>query len=249
MRESYRRIRRRQRNRRIVKRSIALSSAFICLIVSVKLLQSDPEPVTAAEHLITETKIAETTEKVVTDASFAVSESIIKSSTNNEGRDEDEDVCNDSYITELLVSSGPGYNRLIDTIDDTVIEYTNEIGTRYGIDPCLLQSIIFYESSNRQDVSNGTCVGLMQVCTKWHTERAESLNVDLYDSYGNVLTGTDYLAELYDEYENITTALMVYHGESDALIKAENGQTSTYVNNIMNLYLKLKNLQVGYENQ
>lgn len=90
---------------------------------------------------------------------------------------------------------------------------------------------------------------MMQVSTKWHTERAESLNVGLYDSYGNVLTGTDYLAELYDEYENITTALMVYHGESDAFIKDENGQTSTYVNNIMNLCFKLKDLQVGYENQ
>ena len=226
-------------------RSVAICSAVIGLTVSVRLITYTPHPVSAA-HITasTETTSATATSSAVTPVLIPEETAASKPVINIE-----EDVCCDSYITDLLISSGPGYDRLIDTMNDAVIDMTEEIGSRYRIEPQLLQAIIFYESSNRQDVSNGTCVGLMQVSTKWHTERAESLNVDLYDSYGNVLTGTDYLVELYDEYENITTALMVYHGESDALIKAENGQTSTYVNNIMNLYLKLKDLQVGYENQ
>ena len=234
-----------KRKQRIIVKSIAISSFIIGLMVSVGAITYDPDPVSAA-HITagTETTSAIATSSAVTLVFIPEETAASKPVTNIE-----EDVCCDSYITDLLISSGPGYDRLIDTVNDAVIDMTEEIGPRYRIEPQLLQAIIFYESSNRQDVSNGTCVGLMQVCTKWHTERAESLNVDLYDSYGNVLTGTDYLAELYDEYENITTALMVYHGESDALIKAENGQTSTYVNNIMNLYLKLKDLQVGYENQ
>ena len=242
--------RRKQRNKQIATKSISLLVLFIGLIAGVKLLNSDSDPVSAADNINVETQPIETEmpvvveEKHVTEVPFTS----VKEESNAQAQEE-EDVSNDSYVTELLISSGPGYSRLIDTMNDEVIQYTNEIGPEYGIDPCLLQAIIFYESSNRQDVSNGTCVGLMQVSTKWHTERAKSLDVDLYDSYGNVLTGTDYLSELYDEYENITAALMVYHGESDALIKAENGQTSSYVNNIMNLYFKLKDLEVGYENQ
>lgn len=243
------RYKRKQRNRQTLLRCIMLVSVF-GLLLAVQLLQKDLEPVSDADNINVETQPIETETPVVVEEKHVMEVPFTSAEEDsNTQAKENKDVCNDSYVTELFLSSGPGYSRLIDTMNDEVIQYTNEIGPEYGIDPCLLQAIIFYESSNRQDVSNGTCVGLMQVSTKWHTERAKSLDVDLYDSYGNVLTGTDYLSELYDEYENITTALMVYHGESDALIKAENGQTSTYVNNIMNLYLKLKDLQVGYENQ
>lgn len=242
--------RRKQRRKRMIAKSIAVSLVIIGLIVSVRIITYDPNPVSAADVTVSTQATsaiatsADTASSAVTSIPTPADVDTSELATNNE-----EDVCNDSYITDLLMSSGPGYDRLIDTMDDAVIDLTKNVGTKYDIEPELIQAIIFYESSNRQDVSNGTCVGLMQVSTKWHAERAESLNVDLYDSYGNVLTGTDYLAELYDEHENITTALMVYHGESDALIKAENGQTSTYVNNIMNLYSKLTDLKVMYENR
>ena len=43
----------------------------------------------------------------------------------------------------------------------------------------------------------------MQISRKWHTGRMEKLGVsDLNDPYSNILVGTDYLAELYDEAVN-----------------------------------------------
>lgn len=151
----------------------------------------------------------------------------------------------DSYKNIILESSGPGYAHVKDTMDATVIRYTEEIGPMYGIDATLLQSIIFYESSNRQNVCNGQCVGYMQVSTRWHLERAKTLGANLYDGYGNIITGTNYLAELISQYHNLHTALMVYHGESDALAKAANGEVSEYVNNIMDLYYKLLGIKYG----
>ena len=223
---------------------------FIGLIAGVKLLNSDSEPVSAADNINVETQPIETEMPVVVEEKHVTEVPLTSvEEESNAQAQEEADVCNDSYVTELLISSGPGYSRLIDTMNDEVIQYTTEIGPEYGIDPCLLQAIIFYESSNRQDVSNGTCVGLMQVSTKWHTERAEKLGVSLYDAYGNIITGADYLAELIREYGNLHTALMVYHGESDALVKAANGEASEYTLNIVNLYYKLLCLKYGSQFQ
>lgn len=241
---------RKQRNRQILLRCIMLMSVF-GLLLAVELLQKDLEPVSDADNINVETQPTETETPVVVEEKHVIEvpSTSIKETESNTEESEEKDVCNDSYVTELLISSGPGYNRLIDTMNDTVIQYTTEIGPEYGIDPCLLQAIIFYESSNRQDVSNGTCVGLMQVSTKWHTERAEKLGVSLYDAYGNIVTGADYLAELIREYDDLHTALMVYHGESDALIKAANGEVSEYTINIINLYYKLLELRYGSQFQ
>ena len=242
--------RRKQRNRQTLLRCIMLVSVF-GLLLAVELLQKDLKPVSDADNINVETQPIETETLVVVQETpvIEIPSTFMKETESNTEAQEEKDVCNDSYITGLLVSSGPGYNRLIDTMDDTVIKYTEEIGPKYGIDSCLLQAIIFYESSNRQDVSNGTCVGLMQISTKWHTERAEKLGVSLYDAYGNIVTGADYLAELIREYGDLHTALMVYHGESDALIKAENGEASEYTINIINLYYKLLELRYGSQFQ
>lgn len=249
MSERSRYTRRKQRNRQILLRCIMLMSVFGLLLV-VELLQKDLEPVSDADNINVETHPIETETPVVVEEKHVMEVPFTSAEEeSNTQAKENKDVCNDSYVTELLISSGPGYNRLIDTMDDTVIKYTEEIGPKYGIDSCLLQAIIFYESSNRQDVSNGTCVGLMQISTKWHTERAEKLGVSLYDAYGNIVTGADYLAELIREYGDLHTALMVYHGESDALIKAENGEASEYTINIINLYYKLLELRYGSQFQ
>lgn len=238
--------RRKQRNRQTLLRCIMLMSVF-GLLLAVELLQKDLEPVSGADNINVETQPTETETPVVVEEKHVIEvpSTSIKETESNIDESEEKDVCNDSYVTELLISSGPGYNRLIDTMDDTVIKYTEEIGPKYGIDACLLQAIIFYESSNRQDVSNGTCVGLMQVSTKWHTERAERLGVSLYDAYGNIVTGADYLAELIKEYGDLHTALMVYHGESDALTKAANGEISEYTLNILDLYYRLLDVNHG----
>lgn len=78
--------------------------------------------------------------------------------------------------------------------------YTTEIGGMYNICPELIQAIIERESGYDPYAKNGNCIGLMQVSSKWHTDRMKELGVtDLYDPYSNILVGTDYLAELFDE--------------------------------------------------
>lgn len=78
--------------------------------------------------------------------------------------------------------------------------YTVEIGEKYNICPELIQAIIERESGYDPYAKRGSCIGLMQVSEKWHSDRMEELGVtDLYDPYSNILVGTDYLAELFDE--------------------------------------------------
>lgn len=139
-------------------------------------------------------------------------------------------------------AAGDGYNRIEDTQNETVIEITEKVAERYAICPELLQAVVFYESSNRMSARNGKCVGYMQVSTRYHSSRAEKLGVSLHDGYGNILTGTDYLMELVEKYDDVATALMVYHGESNATEKAERGELSGYAKKILDLSEKLERL-------
>ena len=83
-------------------------------------------------------------------------------------------------------------------------------GEEYGICPELLMAIIEQESSGQADAENGICKGLMQISEKWHKDRMDKLNADIYED--NVLIGTDYLAELFAENEDVYWVLMAYNG-------------------------------------
>ena len=114
--------------------------------------------------------------------------------------------------------------------------YTTEIGTEYNICPELIQAIIERESNYNPNAKNETCIGLMQVSEKWHTDRMEKLSVtDLYDPYSNILVGTDYLAELFDEAvdsgrgDDLYYVLMRYNLKtSTANSRWESGDYSDY---------------------
>ena len=87
-------------------------------------------------------------------------------------------------------------------------------GEEYGICPELLMAIIEQESSGQAYAENGSCKGLMQVSEKWHKDRMERLGVtDIFE--GNVLVGTDYLAELFAENDDLYWVLMAYNGGID----------------------------------
>lgn len=102
-------------------------------------------------------------------------------------------------------------------ISEEIQGYCVEIGERYGVCPELLMAMIEKESSGRPTAENRGCCGLMQISTKWHSDRMERLGVtDIYDSYGNILVGTDYLMELAEEYGDIGVVLMYYNGDSRA---------------------------------
>lgn len=115
-------------------------------------------------------------------------------------------------------------------------KWTEEVGEKYNICPELIQAIIERESSCDPYAKNGSCLGLMQVSEKWHSGRMKKLGVtDLYDPYSNILVGTDYLAELFDEAiqsgrgDDLYYVLMRYNLKiSTANSRWEDGDYSDY---------------------
>lgn len=113
-------------------------------------------------------------------------------------------------------------------------EHIVEIAGEYNICPELIMAIVEHESSGNPEAKNGSCKGLMQVSSKWHKDRMQNLGVsDLHDPYSNILTGTDYLAELFEKHEDIAMVLMTYNGSSDAAKRAETGNYTRYATSIM----------------
>lgn len=118
---------------------------------------------------------------------------------------------------------------------ELIDSYTVEIGLEYGIDPAILQSMIWHESRYKADNINSIgCMGLMQICTKWHLPRAEKLGVtDFLDPYQNILIGTDILAE-YMSKGDIGLALMLYSGNHNTAYDLyRNGKLSWYATSVL----------------
>jgi len=118
----------------------------------------------------------------------------------------------------------------IPTQEEIINGYINDICSQYGVDPYVVEGIVFYESRYQPYVHNGRCVGLMQVNTYCHAKRAERLGVtDFYDPYSNILVGVDYLSELIDTTQSTTLALMSYNmGQTAAYRLYKTGKTSSY---------------------
>lgn len=110
--------------------------------------------------------------------------------------------------------------------------------------PELVHSIIWYESRyNSSSVSKSGCVGLMQISPKWHKKRAEKLGVtDLYDQYGNILVGVDYLNDLYRyNGEDWELALMLYSMDNKKARQLHAlGMTTTYVDSVLSREYELR---------
>lgn len=124
-----------------------------------------------------------------------------------------------------------------------VQNYCEEIGGEYGICPELIEAMIESESSGQADAENGSCKGLMQISEKWHIERMERLGVtDIFDEYGNILLGADYLAELFEEYGEASLVLDVYNGNRNAMYNYENGILSKYAGKILERSAELERL-------
>lgn len=112
--------------------------------------------------------------------------------------------------------------------DSYVYEITS---TRYpSLDPQLVRAIIYHESRyNSESINSKTsATGLMQLSPKWQTARAKALGVnDLSDPYGNILTGCDFLNELFERY-SFNYALNIYAG-GYCYAEQNKGRTSNYV--------------------
>ncbi len=138
-------------------------------------------------------------------------------------------------IAAVLALCTPMTARAEETcISGTAKEACIEIGESYGICPELLMAIIEHESKGEAYAENNGCVGLMQLNIKYYRGRIGKFGItDVYDEYSNILLGTDYLAELFGEYEDPAVVLMIYHGEKDSQGKAEQGRISKYANEIL----------------
>lgn len=110
-----------------------------------------------------------------------------------------------------------------------LIPTIEQISEQYGVSPELIEAMIETESRGISTVSNGTCYGLMQVSTRWHTDRAARLGVDIRNDYGNILTGVDYLMELAEDSDDLYYVLGQYNGQSDA----QEGKRNDYADKIL----------------
>lgn len=113
-----------------------------------------------------------------------------------------------------------------------------------GIDPVIVFAMAYRESSYRTDAVGDNCasLGLLQIQSRWHSERMERLDCpNLLDPYQNVTVGVDYLAELLDRYGDIPKALTAYNTghykgkitnyAKNVLVTAEELRGKTYVYN------------------
>lgn len=115
-------------------------------------------------------------------------------------------------------------------VPSDVMGYCETAGYKYDIPPELLEAIAWRESRYQADAKNGSCVGMMQVSTKFHTGRAESIGVDnIQDPEGNIEVAANYLNELYHTYDTTEMVLMVYNGDSNA---GKKGYVSKYARDI-----------------
>lgn len=101
------------------------------------------------------------------------------------------------------------------TQEEQIKHYILEICKDYpNVNPYLIMGQVWAESRFDPTVisSSGEHVGLMQVSTKWHRARADRLGVeDMFDIYGNLLVGIDYMSELLSQTHDEALSLMIYN--------------------------------------
>lgn len=116
--------------------------------------------------------------------------------------------------------------------------YVDDICQGYPeVDPAVAKAIIWQESRYEPDCKSdsGYSVGLMQVSTRWHMDRANALGVeDLLDPYSNILVGVDYLNDLLKQTGKLDLALMLYNmNHKDAYRLYNSGKLSKYATSVL----------------
>ena len=138
---------------------------------------------------------------------------------------------------------------MVDTVDaqaaNKIIEPSEELpaeieeacekwGKKYDICPELLESFCYHETRYWSEAVNGPCKGSMQINVPCHQDRLKKLGVtDIFDYDQNIHVGADLLAELFSEYEDTAAVVMLYHGESNAVDKANKNRLSSYCKAIL----------------
>ena len=133
-----------------------------------------------------------------------------------------------------------------DGIPQEIKENAEIIGQQFNICPELLEAIAYQESRYTAEVTNGTCRGLMQINTNIHRNRFINAGWDATewsDPYKNMYVAAEYLAELFDKYEDVALVLYLYNGDTKNLKRyRESGYLSRYVESILEKSAELERL-------
>lgn len=126
------------------------------------------------------------------------------------------------------------------TEEENLLAHVSRICQHYSISEQIVCNLIQTESDWNPNAisSDGNHVGLMQLSVKYQTARAKRLGVqDLFDPYGNILVGIDYLAYTLNETGgDMAWALMIYNeGYQSAYAKHCSGVISNYAKKIMDI--------------
>lgn len=105
------------------------------------------------------------------------------------------------------------------------------------ISPALVMAVIEKESNCDTDAvgDGGEAIGLMQIQSRWHTERMQEAGVtDLTDAEQNIMIGVDYLLELFRTNPEAEWVLNAYNGgQAYADRIQEKGITTDYSREIL----------------
>lgn len=141
------------------------------------------------------------------------------------------------FITFMLLFFSAGITSFASGSSNTenTRSIIREVASEYNMDYFFVESIAWHESRLQQDAINydGSCIGVMQVSTRWHSERANDLGVSIYDTYGNIKTGCDYLHELFIKYEDPALVLMIYNMGNKGLELYNEGVISDYAMSVL----------------
>jgi len=123
--------------------------------------------------------------------------------------------------------------------------YIESVCETYDVCPELITSMIIHESRGQADVvsKNGKYVGLMQINPKVHKSRMDKLGVtDLKNAYQNILVGVDYVAELFELYDDPAKVLDAYSGQLHKDSWYESGNLTYYSKEILTNSAELERL-------
>ena len=128
-------------------------------------------------------------------------------------------------------------------VPEDIYQYSEIVGNEFNICPELLMALAERESQFTPTATNGSCKGLMQVSVNFHKNRfieAGWSSEDWDDAYKNMYVAGSYLYDLFQDYEDVGTVLMVYHGESNAVSKGKSGNLSKYAQEILDRSYELE---------
>lgn len=130
---------------------------------------------------------------------------------------------------------------LADSLTDCYWEYIKEAGTKYNIAPELIEALIYSESNcNVEYNGENDSIGLMAISSDLRNSYID-YDVNYYDPYKNIMTGSEILYNLFKKYEDVTLVVMCYtEGETEETIERYNNLEDSDATSIVNLSDKLQ---------